>query len=77
MGAGLLVITLGKSLNKVFKYIAHIDSGDFVGAHVCVIFAEIADDLVKHTGVIHAVDLIKKAHVCQYVDDVIRESIDE
>ena len=46
VGSGFLVIALGEPLNKVFKYIAHVDGGDFIGTHVRVLFAEVADDLV-------------------------------
>lgn len=66
VGSGFLVITLGKSLNEVLKYIAHVYGRYFVGTHVCVLFTEIADDLVKYSGVIHSVDLVTCQSKCSH-----------
>ena len=70
------IITLRKTLNKVFKDIAHIDCGNFFRIHICIVSSEVADDLIQNSRICHALDLRKEAHIRQNVDNIIGEAVD-
>ena len=43
---GFFIVALRKTLNKIFKHIAHINCRNFFRIHICVIRSEIADNLI-------------------------------
>ena len=66
VGAGVLVIRLGKALDEVFENVAHVYRFDLAGRHVGLRLAEVADDLVEQRGVRvgEAFDLVGELHAC-------------
>lgn len=70
------IITLRKTLNKVFKDIAHIDCGNFLRIHICIVSSKVADNLIQNSRIRHTLDLRKEAHIRQNVDNIIGEAVD-
>ena len=70
------IITLRKTLNKVFEDIAHINCGNFLRIHICIVSSKVADNLIQNSRIRHTLDLRKEAHIRQNVNNIIGEAVD-
>lgn len=75
--SGLLVVGLGEPLHQVLEDIAHIHCADFFGAHIALLGAEVHDNLIQQTGLLHAVDLGVEVHPRQNVLHIVRKAVQE
>ena len=74
--SGLLVVGLGKPLNQVLKNIAHINGTDLFRLHIRLVRAEVHDNLIEQSGLLHAVDLGVEVHACEDVLHIVGEAIE-
>ena len=71
VSARFLIVGLRKTLDKVFKDIAHVHSRDLLWTHVCFFSAEITDDLIEQASVGHALQLGKEIHASEDIHHII------
>ena len=78
VGASILVVRLREALDEIFEDIAHIHRTDFIGRHIGLRLAEVADNLVEQWGIRvgEAFDLVGELHARQDVLHVVREPVD-
>ena len=75
MCSGFFVIWLGKSADKIFKYISHVNRADFLWGKITFICAKVRDDLIQKSRFFHVLNLRIKIHPGKNVLNIVRKSI--